>query len=113
MYFASTTFLKDTTWFIKNFEHSTFRRYADKLIFAIVNTKGMTVETYKDLPQYLYFDTTTATISPYDVDTQKVNLDNYFNSATVSFARKIKPAFKYLFKFTTIIIRLLMPKVKS
>ena len=110
---ASTTFLKDTTWFIKNFEHSTFHRYADKLIFAIVNTNGMTVETYKELPQYLYFDTTTETISPYDVDTQKVNLDNYFNSATVSFARKIKPAFKYLFKFTTIIIRLLMPKVKS
>ncbi len=110
---ASTTFLKDTTWFIKNYEHSTFRKNADKFLFTIVNTKDMTVETYDDYPQFLYHEDETLNIIPYDVDTHKVKLDDYFNNVTVSFARKIKPAFKYMFKFITIIIRVLMPKVKS
>ncbi len=110
---ASTTWLKDTTWFIKNLQHKKFPNSADPLVFIIVNTENITVDTYKDYPQYLYYDTDNDVIIPYDVENHKVKLDNYFSDPAVSFARKIKPAFKYFFKALTFIINILMPSVKS
>ena len=110
---ASTTFLKDTTWFIKNLEHTDFPNSIGPLLFTIVNTENITVETYKDYPQYLYYDQDNNVIIPYDAENHKVKLDDYFSDPAVSFARKIKPAFKYFFKALTFVINILMPKVKS
>ena len=82
-------------------------------MFTIVNTDDITVDTYKDYPQYLYYDQDNDVIIPYDVENHKVKLDDYFSDPAVSFARKIKPAFKYFFKALTFVINILMPKVKS
>lgn len=53
---ASTCLFPDSTWFIKNNEHTDFPLVVNKLICAIFNSKGQyTVTSNKNFPQYLEY----------------------------------------------------------
>lgn len=110
---ASTTFLKDTTWFVKNLAHKSFPAAVDPMVFAIVNAENGTVDTVKGYSQYMYYDEQNNVVKAFNASTDTTRLDKYYNDVPTQFFRKIKPAFKYLFKLTTLIINFLMPKVKS
>lgn len=110
---ASTCKFPETTWFIKNLDHTDFPNGIDPLIFAIVNNKNFTVFSDKDFPQYMFYDGEKNEIKPYDPGTMKTNIDIYFETVANTFGKKIKPYFEWVFKALTFIINALMPKVKS
>ena len=110
---AFTGLLPDTTWYIKNIAHKDFPNGVDSLIFEIVNTDNMTVRSNENFPQYLFYDNEKNEISPYKVETQKTNLDNYCEEVLPSVQKEIKPKFNWLYKLITFIIKILTPKAKS
>lgn len=61
---ASTCLSPDTTWFIKNLEHTYFPDCVNGLVSDIVNNKDFTIDSNPEYPQYLVFDDATQTISP-------------------------------------------------
>ena len=61
---ASTCLSPDTTWFIKNLEHTYFPDCVNGLVSDIVNNKDFTIDSNPEYPQYLGFDDATQTISP-------------------------------------------------
>lgn len=61
---ASTCLSPDTTWFVKNLEHSYFPDCMSGLVSDIVNIDGFTINSNPEYPQYLVFDDETQTMSP-------------------------------------------------
>lgn len=110
---ASTTWLKDTTWFVKNLAHKSFPESANDIIFEIVNTDGMDINTNPGYPQYMFYDEEADGLVPFNPEVHKTRLDNYYSGAGSSFFKKIKPGFRFLFTALTFIINFLMPPVKS
>lgn len=53
---ASTCLMPDRTWFIKNVPHKDFPADVDRLIDAMVNTDGFTVDSSEEFPQYMIFE---------------------------------------------------------
>ncbi|MBQ8575730.1 MAG: hypothetical protein IJ447_06785 [Clostridia bacterium] len=54
---ASTCVLPDTTWFIKNLDHTTFPPCVNLLFDNIINVDNYNVFMDEDYPQYLVYDT--------------------------------------------------------
>ncbi len=62
---ASTCIFPDYTWFIKDSEHTDFSSAINKLIYAILGSKKQfTVKSDKNYPQFMRYDSKTATLSP-------------------------------------------------
>ncbi|MCQ2481005.1 MAG: hypothetical protein MJ121_02685 [Clostridia bacterium] len=110
---ASTTFLKDTTWFVKNLGHKNFSESVEPLIFAMVNIDGFNIDSLSYYPQYLYYDEETDTIAPLDPQAHITNIDVYNTKVPKSIPRKLKPIFKVLYWFNVFIIKLLTRPAKT
>ncbi len=61
---ASTGFSRDTTWYIKNLEHTDFPSCINGLVSDIVNNKGFNIESNPEYPQYLVYDKDANSLSP-------------------------------------------------
>lgn len=61
---ASTCLFPEKTWFLKNLNHADFPACVDELINKFFNSEDMTVDTYKEYPQFMKFDSETETFSP-------------------------------------------------
>ncbi len=104
---ASTTPFKDTTWYIKNLHHQNFNKSIDGLFFEIVNAKGMTVQTNKEYPQFLYYDEANDKLLVLNAEEHKTDSDNYNEEVDNSFGRFLKPFFNIFFRILTLITKLL------
>ncbi len=103
---ASTSILKDTTWYVKNIKHQNFTDAMNELFFEIVRTPGMTVRTNPDYPQFLFYEPDSDTFHPYNIEEDKTDSDDFNEENSNSFARKIKPLFRILFRILTFITRM-------
>ena len=65
---ASTGFSRDSTWYVKNLEHTVFPECINGLVSDIVNNRDFTVESNPEYPQFMVYDDATSTISPMTED---------------------------------------------
>lgn len=61
---ASTGFSCNTTWYIKNLEHTDFPTCVNGLVSDIVNNKDFNIDSNPEYPQFMVYDDETSTISP-------------------------------------------------
>lgn len=94
---ASSCFLPDQTWFIKNLSHMDMPDSINTLFAALINHEnGMTVFDDPELPQFLNYDGTTDTISPL-TPTEDTDKKPGFFEKIGTFFRHIGSLFKHLF----------------
>jgi hypothetical protein len=122
---ASSCMFPETTWFIKDLHHNDFPAVADSFVYNITLNHDMTVTSDPQYPQYSFYtpamefdyelgtEVVNGTIEPYSPGNQMSNLDRYFSTTAGSFIRKIKPYFGFLFKFSTFILKILIPRAKA
>ena len=110
---ASTTMLKDTTWYVKNITHQNFTNAMDCIFFEIANTDGMTVETNPDYPQFMFFENDPENLRPFNVDEDKTKTDEYNEDVSRKISRFIKPIFKIVFLIITFITKALTLPARS
>lgn len=81
---ASTCLFPDTTWFIKNANHSDFPDSFDAIISKFITTDNMTVFTYEEYPQYMTYDRDTETfinsVTPDEPIPETGSLQGIFNA---------------------------------
>lgn len=65
---ASTCLSPDTTWFIKDLNHTDFPSCVNGLVSEIINNDGYTVTSSEEYPQYLVYSKADNTISPMNAD---------------------------------------------
>ncbi len=65
---ASTGFSRDTTWYVKNLEHTNFPECINGLVSDIVNNKDFNINSNPEYPQFMVYDDETSTISPMTED---------------------------------------------
>lgn len=104
---ASTSILKDTTWFIKNLKHDEFPDSVDALMFEIVREKGLKADKCENFSRYLYYDKDNDQLVSYKTDENKNKLDDYVEENSNDFFRKIKPLFKIFYGILVLITKLL------
>lgn len=61
---ASTSFSRDTTWYVKNLEHKNFPDCINGLVSDIVNNKDFNINSNPEYPQFMVYDDEASTISP-------------------------------------------------
>lgn len=96
---ASTCYLPDSTWFVKNLAHKTFPNDVNKLFATFFRSNGtMTVSSDPDWPQYLYYNINedTVTILTQDIADTK---DSWDISVIESFIILIKKFFAEIAAF--------------
>ena len=106
---ASTTMLKDTTWYIKNLHHQNFTNKIDPLFFEIINTQGMTVRTNEKYPQFLFFEKETEELHPLNSEEDKSAIEDYNEYSEENenkVARFFSPLLKVLYKIITVITKI-------
>ena len=91
---ASTCFIPERTWFIKNLEHKNFPNDVDRLFDSIINNDNFTVFDDEMYPQFMVYDDGTDTISPMTQDNYNT-LERY----NVSFFDALKKFLKNVFHF--------------
>ena len=90
---ASTSFLRDTTWFVNNSVHDDFYIKGDEeLIHLILQTEGFNINTDERYPQYLFYDEENDAFRAQVSDDYSV-VDTWYE-ATDTLARKMRPFFR-------------------
>ena len=89
---ASTCLLPDTTWFIKDLQHTFFPGCVNGLVSDIVNNDGFTVDSNPDYPQYLVYERNTGSLVP--MTSENLNTTVRWE---VTFVEALKSFFKSLF----------------
>ncbi len=95
---SSTALFPDSTWYIKNVVHNPFHDCFNPLLFAMCRYDGqMTVESYEEYPQYLFYkDGNMTPLTEENMETIDYT-DNFFEAV----ARFFKALIPYLvFKLT-------------
>lgn len=92
---ASTCLSPDTTWFIKNLEHTYFPDCINGLVSDIVNNKNFTVDSNPEYPQYLVFHDDTQTISPMTEENMNTT-DRYETSFITALFKFFKSVFELI-----------------
>ena len=92
---ASTCFLPERTWFIKNIYHKDFPNVVDGLFNEIINNEDFTVNSDENYPQYLVYNKTDAGETLLPMTDENMNTDEKYN---VSFFRALGNLFKALFR---------------
>ena len=96
---ASTGFLPDHTWFIKNLAHRTMPESINYLFEHILNYDGyITVFDDEEIPQYLWYDTEENTVTPLTADSGKTD-------TTRNFFRRIINIYRYFFNYLRNLLR--------
>ena len=103
---ASTSILKDTTWYVRNLTHSNFTDAMDGIFFKIAGTPGMTVTSDPEYPQYLFYEPESDTVHPYNAETDKSDSDEFNEQQSKDFARRLKPLFRILFRIITFVTKM-------
>lgn len=94
---ASTCFLPETTWFIKDLSHKIFPHSVEELIAEIFDTDGMTIETNARFPQYMVYTEADDALHPMtkdNCDTTARYRRTYFSA----FGRFWKSLFRFLWQ---------------
>lgn len=91
---ASTCFLPERTWFIKNIYHKDFPNVVDGLFNEIINNENFTVNSDENYPQYLVYNKTDAGETLLPMTDENKNTDDKYN---VSFFKALGMLFKALF----------------
>lgn len=90
---ASTCLFPDKTWFIKNLPHKTFPDDPERLIDAMVNIDGFTVDTSENFPQYLVY------IGDQMMPMTEENMDTTSAKYEHTFFEALKNLFEALFAY--------------
>lgn len=90
---ASTCLMPERTWFVKNLKHASFPQVINKLIDAIVNNDGFTVDSDENFPQYMVYNDTDDSFVP--MTAENMNTDARYD---VSFFDALKKLFASLFE---------------
>ncbi len=88
---ASTGFSRDTTWYIKNLEHTDFPECVNGLVSDIVNNKNFNINSNPEYPQFMVFDDETRSLSPMTEENMNTT-DRYktpFHIALFKFIRAV------------------------
>ncbi len=91
---ASTCYMPDRTWFIKNIAHKNFPNIIDSLFNEIINNDGYTVFTDENYPQYLVYDKTEESEILLPMTDENKDTDSRYK---VSFFKALGRFFKSLF----------------
>lgn len=86
---ASTGFSRDTTWYIKNLEHTDFPSCVNGLVSDIVNNRNFDINSNPEYPQFLVYDGSSNTLSPMTSDNMNTTerYETSFFSALVTFVK--------------------------
>ncbi len=96
---ASTAFLPDHTWFIKNLAHRTMPDSINYLFEHILNYDGyITVFDDEEIPQYLWYDAEESTVTPLTADSGKTN-------GTRNFFQRVINIYRYIFNYLRKLLR--------
>lgn len=96
---ASTAFLPDHTWLIKNLAHRTMPESINYLFEHMLNYDGyITVFDDPDIPQYLWYDAQENTVTPLTVDSGK-------QSGVRNIFRRIFSIYRYFFVYLRNLLR--------
>ena len=122
---ASSCLFPETTWFIKDLHHNDFPKVADAFVYHLTLSHDMTVSSDPLYPQYSFYtpamefdyelgkEVVNGTVEPYSPDKHTSRLDKYFETTANSIIRKIKPYFGFLFRFSTFILKLIIPRARA
>lgn len=103
---ASTTMLRDTTWFISNIVHDDFYIEGDEeLLHLILSTDGFDINSSEKYPQYLDYDKEADELKPAGSST--VTVVDTWNDATDTASRKFKPFLKFIYYIAAAFIKLI------
>ncbi|MBR5112299.1 MAG: hypothetical protein IK097_02610, partial [Clostridia bacterium] len=103
---ASTSILRDTTWFVSNIVHDEFYIEGDEeLIHKILSTDYFDINSSEKYPQYLTYDKENDKFVPADNTTTTV-VDTW-NEATDTAGRKMKPFLKFFYYIAAAFIALI------
>lgn len=91
---ASTCYLPDRTWFIKNLPHANFPKIVLRLVDSIVNNDGYTVFTEENYPQYLVYNKIDGVTSLEPQVPENMNTDAHYKT---TFFDAVKEIFKIIF----------------
>jgi hypothetical protein len=86
---ASTGFSRDTTWYIKNLEHTDFPECVNGLVSDIVNNKNFNINSNPEYPQFMVFDDETRSLSPMTEENMNTT-DRYKTPFHIAFFKFIR-----------------------
>lgn len=89
---ASTCLMPERTWFVKNVKHALFPKVINRLIDAIVNNDGFTVDSDENFTQYMVYSDVDESFVP--MTAENMNTDAKYD---VSFFDALKKLFENLF----------------
>lgn len=89
---ASTCLMPKRTWFVKNVKHASFPKVINRLIDAIVNNDGFTVESDENFTQYMVYSEADESFVP--MTAENMNTDAKYK---VSFFDALKKLFENLY----------------
>lgn len=84
--------MPERTWFVKNVRHALFPKVINRLIDAIVNNDGFTVESDENFTQYMVYYEVDESFVPMTVE--NMNTDDKYK---VSFFDALKKLFENLY----------------
>lgn len=98
---ASTAFLRDRTWFVKNLAHKDFPDCINDLIYYLIDTEDVDINTSEKYPQFLVYNDATMKLDP--MTAENSNTTSRWNVSTV----------KAFFRLLSTTLRLLWIRIKE